>query len=389
MNILFYRYGSICEPDIIDAFKSFGVVVFEETSEISRKNIPGEKRIEILARAILTNDIHFVFSINFFPHISDVCERLHRTYICLSVDCPVLELLSSSIQNKCNKIFLFDYMQYLRFSPQNPDGIFYLPLATNVARWDFVIETAPPQKHVAYSNDISFVGSLYTEKSPLKNLHLSQYAEGFLSGLTNAQAHLGRTYFLEDAFTENIISEIKNSSSFPNVLKPHSEPDRYIVANYYWGIQVAEQERIHTLNTLAAQFPVTIYTRSDTSSLQNIHCCGGISTLTEMPLVFHNSKINLNITIPTIQSGLSLRVWDILGCGGFLLSNYQQEIPTYLTIGQDLDCYETIDELIEKVQYYLKHDDIRTEIAAHGYETVRQKHTWKHRIAEMFKIIVG
>ena len=218
MNILFYRYGSICEPDIIDAFKSFGVVVFEETSEISRKNIPGEKRIEILARAILTNDIHFVFSINFFPHISDVCERLHRTYICLSVDCPVLELLSSSIQNKCNKIFLFDYMQYLRFSPQNPDGIFYLPLATNVARWDFVIETAPPQKHVAYSNDISFVGSLYTEKSPLKNLHLSQYAEGFLSGLTNAQAHLGRTYFLEDAFTENIISEIEDIASQTNLL---------------------------------------------------------------------------------------------------------------------------------------------------------------------------
>ena len=38
MNILFYRYGSICEPDIIDAFKQLGNTVDEITIEIYNKN---------------------------------------------------------------------------------------------------------------------------------------------------------------------------------------------------------------------------------------------------------------------------------------------------------------------------------------------------------------
>lgn len=390
MDILFYRYGSICEPDIIDAFESFGIKVIEEATEVSRKSIPGEERIELLARAILSNNVPFVFSINFFPYISDICQRLNRTYICLSVDCPVLELFSSSIRNTCNKIFLFDYAQYERFKPENPDGIYYLPLATNVDRWDSVINNATVEQHHRFSANISFVGSLYNEKSFLEKLSLSQYTQGFLSGLSNAQNQIGRACFLEEALTDSIVSEIKDAtSSFPEIVKPHSDPNRYIVANYYWGMQIAAKERIHTLNALAAQAPVTLYTRSDTTPLQNVICKGGVSTLTEMPLVFHNSKININITIPTIQTGLSLRIWDVLGCGGFLLTNYQQEIPSYLSIGEDLDCYESETELLEKVAFYLKNEDIRQDIAAHGYETICSKHTWRHRIAEMFQMILS
>ena len=38
MRILFYRYGSICEPDIITAFKELGNEVHEITEEIYNKN---------------------------------------------------------------------------------------------------------------------------------------------------------------------------------------------------------------------------------------------------------------------------------------------------------------------------------------------------------------
>ena len=54
MEILFHRYGSICEPDIIDAFTSLGITVLEEDSEIQNKHISGEGRIRLLAEKILT-----------------------------------------------------------------------------------------------------------------------------------------------------------------------------------------------------------------------------------------------------------------------------------------------------------------------------------------------
>lgn len=388
MNILFYRYGSICEPDILQVFHDLGFNIIEESTEIVQKSIPASTRIQLLAEKLLTQPVWFVFSINFFPHVSDVCEKLQIPYVCWSVDCPVLELFSVSIRNCCNRIFLFDYTQYERFHNENPNGIFYLPLATNPNRWDDVIAGMSKEDKSKYDADISFVGSLYTEKSPLSALQIPSYTKGLIAGITQAQSKVYGYNFLEEMVTEDMISAFKTAvPSYISIPNPFENTDKYVAAHYYLGMAVAETERIQTLNALAKDFEVALYTRSEVSQLCNVTCRGGVSTLTEMPKVFHCSKINLNITMKPIQTGLSLRVWDVLGCGGFLLSNYQAEIPEYFEIGKDMDCYESISDLKEKCSYYLAHDDIRAEIADHGYQKVKQFHTYKHRIVSMIEVL--
>ncbi len=89
-----------------------------------------------------------------------------------------------------------------------------------------------------------------------------------------------------------------------------------------------------------------------------------------MPSVFHNSKINLNITLKTIQTGIPLRAWDILGCGGFLLSNFQQELCEYFIPGEDFIYYESIDDATEKAAYFLTHENERKEIAHNAFEKI-------------------
>ena len=388
MKILFYRYGSICEPDILQVFKDFEITIIEENTEIDQKSIPAPLRIQLLAEKLLMHTVSFVFSINFFPHVSDICEKLQIPYVCWSVDCPVLELFSTAVHNKYNRIFLFDHKQYQRFHPENPECIFYLPLATNPDRWDDVIQHMTDADRSFYSEDISFVGSLYTEKSPLEHLPLSPYMQGLFSGIAHAQTQVYGYNFLEELVTDEMVAELKTADpSFLSIPKPFTDIDRYVAANYYLGMAVAADERIRTLNMLAEDFSVTLYTRSDTTPLRNVICKDGVSTLTEMPKIFHCSKINLNITMKPIQSGLSLRIWDVLGCGGFLLSNYQMEIPEYFEIGKDLDCYESLTDLKEKTAFYLAHDDIRMEIADNGYRKTKQLHTYKHRIASMIQIL--
>ena len=44
---------------------------------------------------------------------------------------------------------------------------------------------------------------------------------------------------------------------------------------------------------------------------------------------FRNSKINLNPTAKGIRSGIPLRIFDILSCSGFLLTNYQSELSDH------------------------------------------------------------
>lgn len=392
MEIIFHRYGSICEPDIMEAFQSLGLTVIEEDAEIYQKSIEPEKRISMLAEAILTHQTSFVFSINYFPYISQVCERLHVLYLCLSVDCPVLELFSETIRNGCNRIFLFDYEQYEQIREENPDNIFYLPLGANVARWDQVISgllEKYPLVQQRYLYDVSFVGSLYTEKSPYQSLPLSAFDRGFGDGLIEAQLKLPGLSLIQKALTPSFLAALKKASpeTFSVMPDAFQNIDAYIAANQLLGMRISELERIRTLNLLTGSFPVDLFTRSDSSCLTGVRVHGGVSTHLEMPEVFFRSKINLNITIRSIQTGLSQRVWDILGCRGFLLSNYQAEIPEYFTIGQDLDCFENAAELKEKVAYYLAHDERRQEIASRGYETVKEKHTCLNRVLSMLQTV--
>lgn len=424
MEILFYEYGSICEPDILIQFQKLGLTVTEEKTEISNKNLLPSERITILSALFDTHSFLFVFSINFFPSISDICEIYHIPYICWSVDSPVLELFSKSICNKCNQIFLFDKKQYedllatmqilcKDFSDSHSQTvscsrhIHHLPLATNVSRLDDVLATLSPHDMQKYAADVSFVGSLYTEKDPyLKLSSLSAHTKGFSDGLIQAQNNIIGTNILEHSLIDEIVADIRSnaekyfyfSDACTQSLSPHVKTllqkriDTYITAHQILGMHASSINRIDLLNALSEEFSITLYTRSDTAGLNNINSsacgirlCGGVKTLTEMPKVFHLSKINLNMTIFPIQTGLPLRIWDVLGCGGFLLTNYQEELTDYFTPGVDLDYYTCKEELLEKCRFYLQNDAIRANIAANGYHKVKKHHTYEQRIAEIIK----
>lgn len=388
MTILFYRYGSICEPDLINVFHSLGITVEEESSEITDKNISPAKCVELISRRIETARPVFVFSINFFPAIAEVCHLYQILYLCWTVDCPVLELFSASLCHNTNRIFMFDRAQYEYFRRFNPECCFHLPLASCTERFDKVTSAITSADKAQYSSDISFVGSLYTEKNPLRCLPpLPDYVAGYINGIVDASLKVSGYNFMEDVLTEQVINSIHEADpSFFSLSDTVTKPEAYVASHNYIGMQAAETERIRTLNALAEYFSVDLYTRSDTSSLQGVHVHGGIQTLTEMPKVFSLSKINLNMTIPPIQTGLPLRIFDILGCGGFLMTNYQSELTDLFEIGEDLEAYSSIPELIDKCSYYLSHEDKRLQIAEKGYRKVKENHTCKARLVEMIRL---
>lgn len=388
MEILFYRYNSICEPDILQVFTDFGITVHVEEQEMHNKSITPRECAGKVAEWILQKPLSFVFSINFFPAISYTCERLKVPYVCWSVDSPVPELFSNALKNRYNRIFLFDRAQYEFFSPVNPDCIYHLPLASNVKRWEQIVLGMTDTDFKTYGADLSFVGSLYTEKCKYDRLSLSPHTRGFVDGLMEAQLKVFGCNFIPESLTEEVIWEIADADpDFYQSEDAYTDMSRYLAAHQYIGMKLAAVERTRTLRFLSEQFPLALYTRSDASKLPKADCRGGVSTLTEMPKVFHASRINLNITMRPIESGLSLRVWDILGCGGFLITNYQAELPEYFEIGKDLEAYESLPELSEKIRYYLSHEEERVEIAIRGYEKAAKYHSYETRLAQMIKIL--
>ena len=55
MKIYFYRYGSICEPDVIDSFKRLGLDVDEEIIEIRKKNLSPSECVSIVSPKLIVN----------------------------------------------------------------------------------------------------------------------------------------------------------------------------------------------------------------------------------------------------------------------------------------------------------------------------------------------
>lgn len=390
MNILFYRYGSICEPDIIASFKHLGFNITEDTREVYNKQLLPSDCIKGLNELLKQDTYSFIFSINFFPSVSDVCNIWGIPYLCLIVDSPVLELFSTSLANPCNKVFLFDRQLYNDFHHINPDGIFHIPLATNV-RDNYATETmASAADRARFSSDISFIGSLYSEKCLYNQITLPEKMRGYVDGLIEAQLLVYGYNFIEECVTPELIEAFckvrPELINFPDSMKVDTKA---VIAQHIISVKVAEQERLRYLKALSEHFNVDLYTGSDTYSMPLIHNRGFAKTNTEMPIIFHQSKINLNLTAKSIRSGLSLRIFDVLGCEGFLITNYQAELPEHFNIGEDLEAYTSLDDLMGKCEYYLSHDKERREIAHNGFEKVKKYHTYDIRLTQMLEIAFG
>ena len=81
------------------------------------------------------------------------------------------------------------------------------------------------------------------------------------------------------------------------------------------------------------------------------------------------------------------RNFEVPGCGGFLLTGMAENLGQYYEIGKEVVCFDDRHDLIEKVRYYLKHENERAVIAQAGYERTLREHTYARRFREIFEQI--
>lgn len=386
MKIIFCRWKSICEVGIANALTRIGCDIVTMNRVFESVDYDQGYLQELAALIQKNPDAKCVFTVNFQPIIARVCKVFRLPYLSWTVDCPSFQLYSDTIAYPTNRIFLLDRMQYEKFSPANPDCIFHLPLGCDLPTWDSIQVT--PEEHAKYDCDISFVGSLYSEKCRYNMIEkdLPDYLRGYADGLIDAQLNVYGYNFLEDSITEAWAEEFKKYADWVPLAEDYTEDVKGIVADTYIGYKCTEQERIRTLSAISEHFDMDLWTLSDTSQLPKIHNRGGADSNHMMPQIIKCSKINLNMTNRPIKTGLPLRIFDLMGAGGFVISNYQAEIPEHFVPGEDIVLYDSIPDLLDKIAYYLAHDDERIQIAANGHEKIKQAHTYDMRLITMFQM---
>lgn len=383
-HILFCKRGSICEDGIENAFKHLKFDVDYMTKTFTSYDYD-QDYLSALADKLQQKKYDCVFTVNFIPIVARCCKVFKLPYVCWTVDNPDFELFSNTIKLPTNRIFMFDRSQFNKFYPENPGNIYYMPLACDYEAWNSFELTE--QDHKDYDCDISFIGSTYEEKCMYNGIveDLSDFTKGYVDGLIAAQLNVYGYNFLEDALTDEFVTQFKKEAGWYPLGEDYTEDDRAIIADTYIGYKCTEQERFLTLKNISEHFKLDLWTLSDVSRFPNANCRGGADSLTMMPKIFKCSKINLSMTNRPIRTGMPLRMFDTMGAGGFLLTNYQAEIPEYFEIGKDLEVYESQEDLLNKIAYYLEHDDERMEIARNGQEKIKNEHTYSIKLQKMLE----
>lgn len=338
-----------------------------------------------LERFILERHYDCLISYLFVPEISNMCQEHHLIYIGWIYDSPLVSLFHPAARNPCNYLFVFDRAEYEHMRPFGIPHLYYQPMGVNLSRTGALDIT--PEDEERFSCDISFIGSLYEDNS--YNGFIHSFPENIAAELklylvkNLCNWHSVKPWPRVSKKTEDFMIQRFHANAWK---RETMELDLYL-GLLLLSRKLAEMDRITVLNTLARHYTVDLYTRSNCANLQNVRTHPGVNYNTEMNKIFYLSRINLNITLPSIETGLPQRILDIMGCGGFVLTNYQEEIEEYFAIGQDIEVFRDLDELMEKTAYYLSHEENRLRIAINGYQKIREHFSYTRQLQHMIQTV--
>lgn len=389
-RVLVYRWGALGDEALINCMRSIGMECIEFSRKMKDYHADGEFARDMLSM-IHGSRIEAVFSYDYFPLISMLCDMNKIPYVSWIYDCPMNTLMSGTLRNKSNHIFCFDALYTEKLCDLGAKHVYHFPLAVEGNIFENIIrkENADPGLAYKYKCDISFVGNLYNgEKNRLRRAEFAEYTHGYVEGLIKSQLLIYGYNLIADSLNLQVAEEIVNKCDL-------KLGDNYIsnsvqMAADAISMEVTAREREQIIKLLSDRYPLVLYSSYPAEKEikgEYLREQGYADYEEEMPFIFHNSKINLNITSRTIQSGIPKRVLDILACGGFCLTNYQPEIAEYFKDGVELVMYSGLADLISKVEYYLQHEEERAKIARAGNDSVKARFSLVECVREMFKTV--
>jgi len=381
MKILFFNWG-YTKLDIKEALNNMGIIYELAGYSFADKNHDDFFEYRF-SKLLADGKFDAVLSVNFFPLIAKCCYKYNLKYISWSYDNPLnVPYIEETLGLETNYVFMFDRTQVQNYTDKGFDNVFHMPLAVNTSRLDKIVMTKAEKER--FSTDLSFVGKLYDSDYQKICSAMSDYQRGYTDSLIKAQSFLYGCYLLDTALSDEIVTEINEHAHmvYPNMQGNISKQAML----YAMAAQTTKEERLVLLSLLSAHFNVKLYSREWNQMLKNVEFAGSCGYIDEMPRIFKASRINLNISYKMIQSGIPLRCLDVMGAGGFLLSNYQPELFEFFEAGREFVMYESAEDAYEKASYYLKHETERQKVVIAGYEKAKREFSYEKKLITMFEI---
>lgn len=380
MKLLLYDMGAYTQQDMMETLCFMGISCKNVLYKLADK-YEDAYFIKCMKELMEKESYDAILSVNYYPILAGLCADFGILYLSWSYDSPLMiRDIEKTLGYPTNYVFLFDRRECEKYRRKGFTNVYHLPLAVSVKRLDSIVLSREDKEN--YKADVSMVGQLYNSSLPVLLTPLSEYEKGYISAVLETQMRLYGSYFLEELVNEELMERIQKSyrTLGENAVLPTKEGLLLEMVKY-----IAHFERTFLLDELGREHFVCLYGPDKPEEASKVIWHGSAGYFEEMPKVFKASKINLNVSLKCIQSGIPLRALDIMGAGGFLLTNYQSEIAESFVDGEEVVMYTSMEDALEKCSYYISHEEERREIAKRGHEKVKALFSYEERLRTMLE----
>ncbi|MBI4682479.1 MAG: glycosyltransferase [Nitrospirae bacterium] len=385
-KVAFLCAGELFVEDIAGSFQDMGYSVYTWEHE--------KIAVEESSYLFTGRKPDVVISVNYYLGLAEFCHRQNVPYICWEID-PSIDILPP-VKTPAANSFIFSYRRRNLDEFRNSGfcNLYYLPLAANISKRKPVKLSQEDLKK--YGAKVSFLGSSMTDTAKKqKQAFIETFTRQSLLAGEEAEQRAGELFelmleeqrkdwnnFIIDRLCETYLKD--NLASFKI-----SEQGKYDWTMLV-GESAASERRLHFVKKLLP-FNIDVWGDQGWQALgkDGLNYRGFAGHFIELNKIYNATLINVDIGRFYQKDIITMRVFDVLACGGFIIAEYSEELNELFTIGEDIEAYKTLDELIDKVAYYIGNQQKIKQIAQKGREIVIKRHSIKKRLEEMLEIIEG
>lgn len=162
-----------------------------------------------------------------------------------------------------------------------------------------------------------------------------------------------------------------------------ASPAKAYYLDYVWRMAFSGVFRMASVESLIREgVPLAVYGDAEwlVSGIVPEKLFAGSLSLADLPTVYRQSRINLNLNFMQVSSTVNPKVLDISACNGMVLTDHRNELDELFPYpDQRPASFGSLEELPERVRTLLQADT--RQIGAQCGEWVRARHTLQHRAA--------
>ncbi len=375
-RVLFFNRPYFLMGEITSALNRLGIEF--RSVDIGSGDTVRDGFVEDLLHAVVEFKPDFALTVNHFGvdregRLTDLLMKMKLPLASWFVDNPHLILYRyADVLPDLTAIFTYDAGNLGVMRKKGFENVFYLPLATDVERFKPGIAGRKEWRAA-----VSFLGNSmvhaveeYTLSSGVSGDLLRQFPN--LAAEFGERAELSVEEFLERKHPA-VLHQMESFSS--------DEQKLSFEALITW--EATRRYRLSCVLELLPYNPLIVGDDGWHKLLprEGWRYLASLDYYNDLPAFYPMSKIGFNCTSRQMKGAVNQRVFDVPACGGFVLTDYREQMEALFEPGHEIVSYSNITEIGPLLEKWMNDDAGRAAVTAAARKRILAEHTYEHRLS--------